>query len=280
MMRALPLAIVIGGCRDGERMLAVTYRKHGIRLTHVWFVDDEDVVSDDYRKDVGGDLIFLHGTRANPAEGLLYTTQHTLIKDLRPSEDELFAALGKHLRQYIRRSVKDEGIRVEIWDSKELQENASCIECSAELFERMFHDKGMSQSFNMALANKYITENALTIGMAYDCDTPLGFSAVIHDSLSSRLWTSAFDFRNPNHDGQVLSRAHQRLDWEIILWHKRHGMVSFDFGGVNSFDEPDGIAQFKMRFESKGKVTYNNYLIPRTLLGKAALQWFIKGRKN
>jgi hypothetical protein len=50
--------------------------------------------------------------------------------------------------------------------------------------------------------------------------------------------------------------------------------VSFDFGGLNSFEEPNGIAKFKLEFEKENKVIYNNYLMPRTLLGRIAIKVF------
>ena len=90
------------------------------------------------------------------------------------------------------------------------------------------------------------------------------------------MWLSAFDFRNNDADSQVLSRGHQQLDYELLLYLKNIGIKTFDFGGVNSFDKPNGIAKFKMKFESENKVTYNNYLIPTNLLGKIALKVFFR----
>ena len=92
------------------------------------------------------------------------------------------------------------------------------------------------------------------------------------------IWISAFDFRNDVNDSQVLSRAHQRLDWELLLWCKDRGITRFDFGGINSFEEPNGIAQFKLKFESKNKVIYNNYLVPMNLIGRIALLYYMRGK--
>jgi hypothetical protein len=57
-------------------MLSVTYRKHGIKLTHVWFTTDSEIESQDYLKNAG-DLIFLHGSNVEPAGGVVYSTTYT-----------------------------------------------------------------------------------------------------------------------------------------------------------------------------------------------------------
>ena len=136
----------------------------------------------------------------------------------------------------------------------------------------MYSDKGLENTFNKSLAIKYCQENSLIVGVAYINDSAVGFSAAITDYTSSRLWLSAFDFRNDDADSQVLSRGHQQLDYELLLHLKRKGVQNFDFGGVNSFDEPNGIAKFKMKFENENKITYNNYLVPTNLIGKIALK--------
>jgi hypothetical protein len=210
--------------------------------------------------------------------GVLYTQQHTLLKDLSPSEDEIFQSFGKHLRQYIKKSKSEQKISIEIYDAEQLKKTPSILFECKNLYEKMFKDKGMSEVFNDKLANIYINQQALCIAMAFDNRTAIGFSAVIYKEINARLWLAAFDFRNVDFDSQVLSRAHQRLDWELLRWCKNEGITQFDFGGVNSFDEPNGIAQFKMKFEDKNRVTYNNYLVPNSFLGKIALKIFMRKR--
>lgn len=257
-------------------MLSVTYRKHGIRLTHIWFATDEEIRNKAYKKGAG-DLIFLHGSNVEPDKGVNYSHQLSLIKDLRPDEDEIFLSLGKHLRQYIKRSAKEQLAEIRIYNSEEILSTPSVLADCKVLFEKMYKDKGMDQTFNTNLAEMYLHLNVLSIAVAYNLDKKaIGFSAVIHHEKNARLWVAAFDFRNDTLDSQMLSRAHQRLDWELICYCKKIGLDWFDFGGVVSFDEPDGISQFKLKFESENKVEYDNYLIPNNILGKAALKFYLK----
>ena len=46
-------------------MLSITYRKFGIRLTHIYFADDREIHCNTYRNEVG-DIIFLHGVKIEP----------------------------------------------------------------------------------------------------------------------------------------------------------------------------------------------------------------------
>ena len=265
-------------------MLQVTYKKHGIRLTHVWFGDLTEIMqiteknaNNSIKTNHAGktDLYFLHGV--DKIEGQqIYTEQKTLIKNLEPDEDVLFLSLGKHLRQYIKRSEKEQAANIRFFRNELI--NDQVLEECKHLYEKMFADKGSNALFNTSLAKKYKDMAALIISIAYINGKAVGFDAVINDEHDARLWLSAFDFRNEGNDDQVLSRAHQRMDWEMLCYCKRLGIQYFDFGGVNSFTEPNGIAEFKMKFEKDNHITYYNYLVPNTILGKLAYKTYMRNR--
>ena len=256
-------------------MVVVTYRKKGIKITHVWFASQEQINTLPFLNNAG-DLVYLHGVnnclidKKNGYESV----QCSIIKSLLKDEDELFSSLGKHLKQYIKRSYKDSEVNISILDSNTLAEHPNILEHCKSLFEKMYEDKNMNVSFNNSLMNAYIKNGAMVIGYATICDKPIGFSATIIDDKNARLWLTAFDFRNHLDSAQMISRTHQRMDWEIILWCKNKGIESFDFGGIYSFDNPNGIDKFKMNFERNGKVSYNNYLIPNSFLGRLAMKMY------
>ena len=186
-------------------------------------------------------------------------------------------SFGKHLRQYINRSKKEEKLQIEILKAGDIK-NKHFAECKL-LYEKMFSDKGIPQIFNAKLAHCYDSNEALLIGMVYYDAVPVGFDAVIYGEKSARLWLAAFDFRDDATNSQVLSRAHQQLDWEIMCWCKEYGIEEFDFGGISNFENPNGIDNFKLSFERNNKVTYQNYLVGNSLLGKIAIKIFMM-RKN
>ena len=52
----------------------------------------------------------------------------------------------------------------------------------------------------------------------------------------------------------------------------QNGITSNDFGGIASFEEPNGIDRFKMTFAKEGqRITYDNFLAGVSPVGKMAI---------
>lgn len=256
--------------------MTVTYRKYGIRLSHVWFASEREILDGSFKNDAG-DLIFLHGASCAPPGGYLYTVQHTLIKDLSLSEEELFMTFSKVLRKRIRRA-KRENSTIEFYESKDVLMKPELLDVCRTFYEGMFSDKGMNVKFNTKLALQYCKLDALLVMLAKIDGENAGFCADIYQGENARVWVSAFDFRGrTGEEQQIISRAHRLLNWEKMLWHKAHGVRYLDMGGVNSFDNPNSIAWFKMEFARENPVTYSNYLVPKNIIGKLALKIFMRG---
>lgn len=259
-------------------MFNAIYKKLGVRIEHIWFADGEPI---EKALDQGkADIAFLHGMNTLPeCDYLLINRQNTLIKDLSGGEEEAWSAFGKHLKSYIKRSVR-EGTQARLYaDFSDKAETEALFKKTAALYEKMFADKGMKNSFNYELAGKYAQGGNLLIAVACVEQREVGFLAVLHDEKTARLWLSAFDFRNPDLDSQVLSRANQNLLWQSMKKCLDCGITVYDLGGITSFDEPNGIDKFKMQFEKENKVTYNNLLVAKSALGRAALTAFSLYRK-
>jgi hypothetical protein len=135
-------------------MLSIAYRKMGVRLNHVYFANDYELKN--IRKTCKmGDVIFLHGVDLKlDIEGFLLTEQKTLVKDLTLSEEELFGGLSKHLRQYVKRNYKDP-VDIVIYEAEEILKKRNLLDECKCLYEKMFNDKGMRETFNKKLAMEY-----------------------------------------------------------------------------------------------------------------------------
>lgn len=252
-------------------MIIATYKKFGIRLGHVWFATQEELVTNSKMKKAKADLVCVHGVYLSPScvQAVKLGAQHSLIKQLFRDPDMVYQTFGKHLRKFIQRSIS-EGTSVQIYAGTEITDDilASCL----RLYNKMKEDKGLPGTFNTALAKEYAASGNLIISQAYIGDVVVGFKAAIVDCQHLRGWVSAFAFREEELDAQVVSRAHQLLEWETMRYCCQNGITSYDFGGISSFEEPNGIDKFKMTFAKEGeRVTYDNYLVGVSLLGKTAV---------
>ena len=87
-------------------MVEATYKKKGVRISHIWFCSDIDKYFDSHNP--CGDIVFFHGIEhTHTHRELMCYNQSTVIKNISATEDELFNSFGKHLKQYIKRSYKD-----------------------------------------------------------------------------------------------------------------------------------------------------------------------------
>ena len=250
-------------------MVLTTYKKKGIRLTHVWFADENEV-SELLLHTPKTDILFFHAVKyRKSAFSFHHSHQESLIKEISDSEEAIWSSYGKHLKSYIKRGQR-EGAEIQILRAEQI--TGEVLDICGNLYEQMKASKGMPDAFNRGLAECYCRADALIIVMAYVNSVPVGFNAYIADDTHFRAWLTAFAFREEEFDAQAVSRAHQLLEWETMRWCSQNGITSYDFGGIASFENPNGIDKFKMTFAKEGqRVTYDNYLVGVSPIGKAAV---------
>ena len=250
-------------------MVLTTYSKKGIRLKHVWFAGNDELghLASCTRD---ADLLYVHGvTDLALPHAVRMGAQHTLIKELGSDTDAVYQTFGKHLRKFIQRSI-NEGTSIRLLTGAEVTDGV--LDTCLRLYNKMKEDKGLPGAFNTTLARRYAASGNLLVSQACIGDTVVGFKASIVDAHHLRGWVSAFAFREEEFDAQAVSRAHQLLEWETMRWCCHNGITAYDFGGIYSFDEPNGIDKFKFAFAKEGlRVTYGNYLVGTSPLGKAAV---------
>ena len=176
--------------------------------------------------------------------------QHTLAIDLKPSEDEIFASLGKSARKRIRETTKMALQSIVISDLMyaerldELQHvalqrsggHSTSLDWQAIL--RMSHDNpNLSRVAGLFLSEDRSPENMAAFAWACNHGDRVEYRAA-----------------GSQRRGEVRMPFSYLLVWDMIRWAKATGAEWFDMGGVTLSEgddqELEGISRFKMYFSA------------------------------
>ena len=242
-------------------MKTITYRNHGLRITDVWFPDDS-------WKFIKTDILRTHGIEdvtEIPKECV--SLQHTLVTDLRQSEEELRNGItSKNFKYEIRRCEKD-GVEIRYYTSTDHKSEAVLLEEFKQCYDKMFEDKGKEVSLNLKALRRCILADAMTMSVVYYNNQPIVFHSYVQSLDSVRFFHSCSTFREEKELAQLIGRANKRLHWEDWLHFKAIGIQFYDWGGVFAFDSEDGIDKFKRTFCGK-PTDYFNVDMPISALAK------------
>lgn len=228
--------------------------KH-LTTNYVWFENASDFL-------IGGgyDRLILH---ANPSKvdhigkfKCKVSSQDTLITDLSQSEESLWGATTKTVRNEINRSKK-ENVQVQIFQATTVSNNL--LSEFAQMYQEMYEEKGMpNHVLNTNDLTVYANNNALVVTTAYINEKVVVYHSYIKDSMHARLLHSCSEFRaQDSATRNAIGRANKYLHWNDWLWLKEMGIKEYDWGGIASYDNPNGIDKFKMAFGGVHKKYYN-----------------------
>lgn len=179
----------------------------------------------------------------------------TILVDLRPGEEQIFASLNKTARYNIRAAAKYP-VAVRPVDQPEFAARLDALVQDA--FARTGGDVEWEDWPALIRFSARHPELLQVLGLfRTDCTGPeslLAFAQGLHHGEYAE-YRAAASTRDP---AVRVPQTHV-LAWELIRWAKRHGAAFFDLGGVtpSSSAGPDpfqGISAFK-RFFSKAEVT-------------------------
>lgn len=229
--------------------------KFNLLVNDLWFLDKNDFT-------FTGDIINCYGVDEDmlpylckSSYGKIFTKkQRTLFLDLEQPEDILFDNIQKTVRYEIKRCEK------EMFDFKVLDENSisdSILEDFEKVYNDMYKDKGINCSLSIPLVNDYIKNNNFILTYTLKENDIYAYHAYTHDECGVRLLYSCSNFRGLQDLKAEIGRANKYLHWQDIMYFKKMGIKIYDFGGVKSFENPNGIDKFKMNFGGIQKVYYN-----------------------
>ena len=245
-------------------MVEITYKKKGIRITQIWYPKESQ-----HTAGIKTDIAFYHGVLKKQKDKALYQPFHTLFSDLTQEEEKQSGLINKNVRYEIRRNNKEE-VEYRVFTSRELLENPETLNSFATIYENMYAEKGMKQSLNLEQLRLYAQERALLISGVYAGDIPVVMHSYIVTEEKVRLLHSVSEFRREDMDANFVARCNKRLHWDDLRHFAKEGKKEYDWGGVSSLENPNGIDAFKFKFGGT-PITYYNKYSAESLLGRLVL---------
>lgn len=223
-------------------MLEITKRNLFI-YKNVWFPDDSSYPPSKC------DICCLIGVPNVHKESISSVKYSTLITDLTLSKEEILEQIGHHTMKEIRRSDKD-NFEIKQHSSEELLSDRTIIDDFVKMYVKNYQLKGLKaidpteDILHCAKFDGCVITEAKYNGIS------LAYHVCVVDENNARSWISTSCFRDSD-DGdfkRIVGRANKRLRYEDIFYFKSIGKKKYDFGGISSYDNPNGIDQLKMSF--------------------------------
>lgn len=237
----------------------ITFRKYGICYSEVWFDDQPDRSADIiiWRQSA----VSVPDSRSEPF--------HTLVVDLRQSEEDLLAAVHKDSRYEIRRAEKSDMVVAE-----QIMDPENRLAEFLAFYNAFALQKGRPVIDILGLERIH-RGGHLALSRVNREGTPLVWHAYYCSRRRARLLYSASLFRDLD-SGQrnLIGRANRYLHWHDMLAFKEAGFQAYDLGGWSPPEVGDvekmRINRFKEQFGGR-LVTEFNCLYPASIKGRIAL---------
>ena len=161
----------------------------------------------------------------------------------------LIKKISKNFRYEIRRAQK-EGIEVEIYNGNEAFTKPELLKELQNSYNSMFAEKNITKRLNMKYINAALKNDAMIISVAVDRKTNqnLVYHAYVVDKKNSLLLYSTSKLWTDKNSGNLIGYANKYLHWVDICYMKENGRINYEWGGISSKDNPNGIDKFKMSF--------------------------------
>lgn len=157
--------------------------------------------------------------------------------------------MAKTIRNEINRCIR-EHVSVRQYTFADVLRDRKILERVGETYSAMYQEKGMGKVLlpvNDFLA--YAANKSFYLTAAIIDGQEVVYHAYVTDEANTRLLISCSEFRVADKAlRNAIGRANKYLHWEDMMFFKDLGVKKYDWGGVSSFENPNGIDKFKMGF--------------------------------
>ncbi len=231
-------------------------RIRGLRIKDFWFEEDRAL-----EQEPGADFAQYHDMPIVPTNGqnmMVRSDRLTLVNDLQETEEELMSRFKKNTKYEIKRAAK-EGCYAEFLTSTALLEKKEILVRIDTAHAQMFAEKGKKskKEYPTMLAAAKANMLAVTVGYLQD-GRECAYHVYIIGNGTARLLHSISSFREAvtGDDRNAIGRLNRYLHYEDMLYFKRLGYTTYDWGGYSEEEQLKSISEFKKAFGGEIKDIY------------------------
>ena len=242
------------------------YSGNTFSTENIWF-ESFDSCDELKKTETSADTVRVY---ANPTEitgkNVVSQKQYTVISDIAgKSDEELMKGFPSNLRNEIRRAERENTVS-KIYSSEDILKDSSVLDRMADFYTNMYKEKGMDGvTLPIGELLSYARKGALVISTASIEGAETVFHSYVASGKNTRLLHSCSEFRvADNAMRNAIGRANKFLHFEDMRYFRDLGADIYDWGGLSSAEEPNGIDKFKLSFGGE-MIFYYNVIFTRSL---------------
>ena len=218
-----------------------------IKRIIIWCSDSLEVPQTVLR--MNPDIVYLFGIPlTSKLKSSDYRESLTYVYDFPKGETSngLFNRLGKDTRRDVRICQKDKRISIKIFAGDSIPK--ALLKAACKTSNEMFKSKGLRTKMRVKPFIDQKKANTLFFSVSYFMDIPCVFHAYSIDGNNAICCLIATSFRQKNIDKKLSAMIHRYHCFFDMGHFQDEGYSHFDWGGIASATNPNGIDKFKMRF--------------------------------
>lgn len=250
-------------------VLYYCYKKYFLKICHYYNYDK-------YVSQTNADINFYHNLKKHnlahfsKRRNIIIQKQYTLINDLTLPLDSIWFNIKKNYQYEIKRSEKNNNTNYLIITEINNDLNKSYLEEFKKQYNAMFVNKNLKLRFNDKLIKALFDNNYIIVTVGLYENKPLVFHAtIVYETKSILIYSTSFKSNNKNEMANI-GRINKYLHWKDYIYLKSKGIEVYDWGGINSATDPNGIAKFKLGFGGL-PVKYFSIIYAKSMIGKIVL---------
>lgn len=253
----------------------ICFEKNGLFKVVHYHLTKKCPIKQDKKCDV---VIYSDLDSTNDEDAKFLNLQKTFVFNLSGFKDE--EEIKSNMCSTIKNNInfcKSHGVIVEFFEGDNI--SLDILNDFINMLKKMSIQKRLkSKIVKLKTLRQYMDRNNLILSRTVFNTSVISYHVYLADGINCVLWFSCSLFRgkNNNVDRNFVGKCNRFHHFEDICYFYKKDYLSYDWGGVSSFENPNGIDNFKFSFPGE-KITKYEILKPLSFRGK--IYMLLKGYK-